>query len=143
MSTIRNTKISRASAIGAAAAISLPAVLFAGLFAGAPTAQAATNPTMFTNQDGTLEVIYGGGGLALFATIVDTKNPQGATELCHYHSEGVMNTLAFPYDASILVTGPTPSAPVTIIFVQLGGTFSVTVTCDGTGNTASYSPVVY
>jgi hypothetical protein len=32
---------------------------------------------------------------------------------------------------------------VTIIFEQLGGTYSVDVTCYGTGNSASYSPVVY
>ena len=87
MNTIRTKKL-RASAIGAAAAVSLPTLLFAG----AGTAQAETNPTYFANQDGSLEVIYGGGGLALYATIVDAHNPPGATEVCHYHSVGVMNT---------------------------------------------------
>jgi hypothetical protein len=139
MNTNRNVKILRASAIGAAAAVSLPAVLFAGT----GTAHAETNPTYFTNPDGTIEVIYGGGGLALYATIVDAGNPHGATEVCHYHSVGVMTTPALPYDADTLVTGPNPSAPVTIIFQQLGGTYSVTVTCYGTGNSAGYSPVVY
>lgn len=139
MNTIRNTKRLRASAIGAAALVSLPVLLFAG----AGTAQAGTNPTLFTNQNGTLEVIYGGGGLALFATIVDVTNPEGATEDCHYHSVGVMNTPALPYDADTLVTGPHPSAPVTIVFQQPGGTYGVTVTCYGTGNSAAYSPVVY
>ncbi|HEY9306154.1 MAG TPA: hypothetical protein VIO95_17845, partial [Mycobacterium sp.] len=79
----------------------------------------------------------------LFATIVDARNPMGATEFCHYHSVGVMNTPALPYDADTTVNGPSPSAPVTIIFQQLGGTYSVNVTCSGTGNSAAYSPVVY
>jgi hypothetical protein len=138
MNTIRNKKL-RASAIGAAAAVSLPAMLFAG----AGTAQAETNPTYFANQDGSLEVIYGGGGLALYATIVDAHNPPGATEFCHYHSVGVMNTLVLPYDADTTVTGASPSAPVTIIFPPSGGTYSVNVTCYGTGNSAAYSPVVF
>lgn len=54
-----------------------------------------------------------------------------------------MNTPALPYDRDTTVTGPSPSAPVTIIFQQLGGTYSVNVTCYGTGNSAAYSPVVY
>lgn len=139
MNSIDKTKILHASAITAAAAVSLPAMLFAGV----GTAQASTNPTYFANQDGSLEVVYGGGGLAIFATIVDAKNPPGATEDCHYHSVGVMNTPALPYDADTMVTGPSPSAPVTIVFQQLGGTYSVNVTCYGTGNSAAYSPVVY
>jgi hypothetical protein len=126
-------------AIGAVATVSLPVILFAG----AGTAQAETNPAYFANQDGSLEVIYGGGGMALYATIVDARNPAGAREVCHYHSVGVMNTPGFPYDRDTMVTGPSPSAPVTIIFQQLGGTYSVNVTCYGTGNSASYSPVVY
>jgi hypothetical protein len=84
MNTVRIKKKLRASAIGAAAAVSLPTLLFAG----AETAQAETNPTYFANQDGSLEVIYGGGGVALYATIVDAHNPRGATEVCHYHSVG-------------------------------------------------------
>lgn len=139
MNTIRDTKMLRAAAIGAAVAVSLPAMLFAG----AGTAQAATNPAYFTNPAGTLEVIYGGGGIALYATIVDSTNPEGATEVCHYHSVGVMSTPALPYEADTMVTGPHPSAPVTIIFQQTGGTYAVMVTCYGTGNSAGYSPVVY
>jgi hypothetical protein len=54
-----------------------------------------------------------------------------------------MNTLALPYDQDTTVHGPTPSRPVTIIFQQPGGTYSVDVTCYGTGNSAGYSPVVY
>jgi hypothetical protein len=138
MNTIRIKNL-RARAIGAAAAVSLPTMLLAG----AGSAQAVTNPTYFANQDGSLEVIYGGGGLAIYATIVDARNPAGATEVCHYHSVGVMNTPALPYDRDTTVTGPSPSAPVTIIFQQLGGTYSVNVTCYGTGNSATYSPVVY
>ncbi|MGH3968451.1 MAG: hypothetical protein ACRDTV_10170 [Mycobacterium sp.] len=139
MNTSRNTKLLRASAIGAAAVVAMSAMLFAGT----GTAQ-ATTPTYFTNPDGTLEVIYGGGGgLALYATIVDASNPPGVTETCHYHAMGVQKTPAFPYDAHTWVTGPNPSSPVTIIFQQWGGTYSVDVTCNGTGNSAGYSPVVY
>jgi hypothetical protein len=138
MNTIRTDKL-RTAAIAAATVVGLPTMLLAG----AGSAHAVTNPAYFANQDGSLEVIYGGGGLALFATIVDARNPMGATEVCHYHSVGVMNTPAIPYNADTTVTGPSPSAPVTIIFQQLGGTYSVNVTCNGTGNSASYSPVVY
>jgi hypothetical protein len=139
MKTIRDEKKLRAWAIGAAAALSLPAMLLTG----AGTAPAETNPAYFANPDGSLEVIYGGGGMAIYATIVDAHNPPGATQVCHYHAVGVMNTPGFPYDRDTTVTGPSPSAPVTIIFQQLGGTYSVNVTCYGTGNSASYSPVVY
>lgn len=139
MSTTRNRKMLRASAIGAVTAVSLPAMLFAG----AGPARAEVNPQYFTNPAGTLEVIYGGGGLSLFVTIVDSTNPPGATEDCHYHSVGVMSTPPFPYDADTLVTGPSPSAPVTILFPTQGGTYSVLVTCFGTGNSAGYSPVVF
>ena len=134
MNTIRNIRLLRAAAIGAVAVT---------LVAGAGTAQAETNPTYFANQDGSLEVIYGGGGVAIYATIVDAHNPPGATEVCHYHSVGVMNTPALPYDRDTTVQGPSPSRPVTIIFQQLGGTYSVDVTCYGTGNSAGYSTVVY
>jgi hypothetical protein len=140
VTTIRTSTPRRASAIGTAAAV----LVALTPFVGAGTAQAETNPTYFANQDGSLEVIYGqGGGLALYATIVDARNPPGAREICHYHAVGVMNTLALPYDRDTTVTGPSPSAPVTIIFQQLGGTYSVNVTCYGTGNSAGYSPVVY
>jgi hypothetical protein len=46
MNTVGNKKKLRASAIGAAAAVSLPTLLFAG----AGTAQAETNLTYFANQ---------------------------------------------------------------------------------------------
>jgi hypothetical protein len=131
---MRTSKMLRASAVGAAAVM---------LLGSGGIAQAETNPTYFANQDGSLEVIYGGGGLALYATIVDAHNPPGATEFCHYHSVGVMSTPAFPYDADTTVSGPHPSSPVTILFQQPGGTYSVNVTCNGTGNTAGYSPVQY
>ena len=59
MNTNRNIKMLRASAIGAATVV---------LFASTGIAQAETNPTYFANPDGSLEVIYGGGGIALYAT---------------------------------------------------------------------------
>ncbi len=114
----------------------------AALVASSATAHAETDPTYFSNSDGSMEVIYSGGGLANYATVVDARNPEGSTEFCHYHSNGVMGTIAFPYDADILVTGPHPSAPITIIFQAVGGRYSVNVTCNKTGNSAAFSPVL-
>jgi hypothetical protein len=54
-----------------------------------------------------------------------------------------MSTPALPYDADMWVTGPSPSGPGDHHFQQLGATYSVTVTCYGTGNVAGYSPVIY
>jgi hypothetical protein len=126
--------IPKASAICASA--------MAALVASSATAHAETDPTYFSNSDGSMEVIYSGGGLANYATVVDARNPEGSTEFCHYHSNGVMGTIAFPYDADILVTGPHPSAPITIIFQAVGGRYSVNVTCNKTGNSAAFSPVL-
>lgn len=133
MNTIRTTML-RGSAVAL--------VLSAALLKGAGPAQAATDPTYFWNFDESMEVIYSGGGLATYATILDARNPEGSTEYCHYHSTGVMGTVAFPYNADALVTGPHPSAPITIIFQAIGGRYSVNVTCDNTGNSAAFSPVV-
>ena len=138
MKTIRTMKMLRALTVGAAAALSVPAMFLVS----SGTAQ-ATNPVYFTNTDGSMQVIYGGGGLALSVTVVDTSNPPGATQICHYHSVGVMNTPAFPYDADVWVTGPTPSNPVTILLPSPGAKYSVDVSCLGTGNSAAYSPVVF
>jgi hypothetical protein len=133
-----NTNRTRRTLRRSAAVISLSAALFAS----AGTAQAGTDPTYFSNSDGSMEVIYSGGGLATYATVVDARNPEGSTEFCHYHSAGVMGTVAFPYDADTTVTGPHPSAPITIIFQQIGGRYSVNVTCNNTGNSAAFSPVL-
>lgn len=127
----------RAAVIGATAGVSAVALLGAGV------AHAEAQPVTFTNEANTLQVIYGGGGLALNATIVDATNPPGVTEVCHYRQIGVLGTPAFPYDADAWVTGPNPSAAMTLMIWQTGGKYSVTVTCYGTGNTASYSPVIY
>ena len=134
MNTNRTTKALRASV----AALPLAAVTLTGT----GVAHAATDPTYFSNSDNSMQVIYSGGGLTTYATVVDTHNPEGQTEFCHYHSTGVMGTVAFPYNADVLVTGPRPSAPITIIFQAIGGRYSVNVTCDNTGNSAAFSPVV-
>ncbi|WP_292991595.1 hypothetical protein [Mycobacterium sp.] len=128
-----------ARALGASVAALL---LAAAPFAGSGVAHAGTDPTYFTNSDGSMQVIYSGGGLTTYATVVDARNPEGQTEFCHYHSDGVMGTVAFPYNADITVTGPHPSAPITIIFQAIGGRYSVNVTCSSTGNSAAFSPVV-
>jgi hypothetical protein len=111
-------------------------------FAGAGTAQ-ATEPTYFYNSDNSMQVSYGEGGGAIFATIVDLRNPEGTLEFCQYHAVGVQGTPTFPYTRQTTVTGPNPSAPITIVLPPLGGHFAVDVSCQGTGNSAAFSPVIY
>ena len=129
--------VRKASAIGATA-------LALTVFAAAGSAQ-AIDPTYFYNSDNSMQVSYGGGGGggAIFATIVDLRNPEGATELCQYHALGVQGTPALPFNRQTAVTGPNPSAPITIIFHQIGGHYAVDVSCQGTGNSAAFSPVIY
>jgi hypothetical protein len=133
-----NNKRTRRMLRGSAAVISLSAALFAS----AGTAQ-AIEPTYFYNSDNSMQVSYGEGGGAIFATIVDLRNPPGATEFCQYHAVGVQGTPALPYNWQTAVTGPNPSAPITIIWQQLGGHYAVDVSCQGTGNSAAFSPVIY
>jgi hypothetical protein len=121
-----------------AAVISLSATLFAS----AGTAQ-ATEPGFFYNSDNSMQVIYGGGGGAIYATIVDSRNPEGVMEFCQYHAVGVQGTPTFPYNRQTAVTGPNPSAPIAIVLPPRGGHFAVDVSCQGTGNSAAFSPVIY
>jgi hypothetical protein len=127
--------VRKASAIGATA-------LTLTIYAAAGTAQ-ATEPTYFYNSDNSMQVSYGEGGGAIFATIVDLRNPEGATEFCQYHAVGVQGTPTFPYTRQTTVTGPNPSAPITIVLPPIGGHFAVDVSCQGTGNSAAFSPVIY
>ncbi|OBJ70937.1 hypothetical protein [Mycobacterium sp. 1274756.6] len=137
MSTIRALKAVRASAIGGAAT----ALTIAALpLVGAGTAQANANPVMFGTLD--LWVQYEGGGLSLWATVLDGGNPDGVTEWCSYHSVGTGETLPIPFDSGVALTGRGPSAPIWIPAPQLGGTWDVTVSCNGSGNSASHS-VIY
>jgi hypothetical protein len=126
----------RKSSATAAAALALLSFSSAGI------AQ-ATDPTYFYNSDNSMQVTYGGGGGAIFATIVDLRNPEGVTEFCQYHAVGVQGTLTFPYTRQTTVTGPNPSAPIAIVLPPLGGHFAVDVSCQGTGNSAAFSPVIY
>jgi hypothetical protein len=130
MDTIRKTSET------AAAALALLS------FASAGTAQ-ATEPAYFYNSDNSMQVIYGGGGGAIYATVVDSRNPEGVTEFCQYHAVGVQGTPTFPYNRQTTVTGPNPSAPIAIVLPPLGGHFAVDVSCQGTGNSAAFSPVIY
>jgi hypothetical protein len=133
-----NTNRTRRMLRGSAAVISLSATLFAS--AGIAH---ATDPNYFYNSDNSMQVIYGGGGGAIFATIVDLRNPEGVTEFCQYHAVGVQGTPTFPYTRQTTVTGPNPSAPIAIVLPPLGGHFAVDVSCQGTGNSAAFSPVIY
>jgi hypothetical protein len=126
--------IPKASAICAAAVTALAA--------SAATAQ-AIEPAYFVNSDNSMQVSYGEGGGAVFATVTDLRNPPGAIEVCQYHAVGVQGTPALPYNRQTTVNGPNPSPPITIIFQQLGGHYAVDVSCQGTGNSAAFSPVIY
>jgi hypothetical protein len=112
------------------------------LAASAATAQ-AIEPAYFYNSDNSMQVNYGEGGGAIFATITDLRNPPGAIEVCQYHAVGVQGTPALPYNRQTTLNGPNPSPPITIIFQQLGGHYAVDVSCQGTGNSAAFSPVIY
>jgi hypothetical protein len=103
----------------------------------------ATEPNYFYNSDNSMQVSYGEGGGAIFATITDLRNPPGAIEVCQYHAVGVQGTPALPYVRQTTLNGPNPSPPITIIFQQLGGHYAVDVSCQGTGNSAAFSPVIY
>jgi hypothetical protein len=126
--------IPKASAICATAVTALAA--------SAATAQ-AIEPAYFYNSDNSMQVSYGEGGGAIFATITDLRNPPGAIEVCQYHAVGVQGTPALPYNRQTTLNGPNPSPPITIIFQQLGGHYAVDVSCQGTGNSAAFSPVIY
>jgi hypothetical protein len=126
--------IPKASAICAAAVTALAA--------SAATAQ-AIEPAYFYNSDNSMQVSYGEGGGAVFATITDLRNPPGAIEVCQYHAVGVQGTPALPYNRQTTLNGPNPSPPITIIWQQLGGHYAVDVSCQGTGNSAAFSPVIY
>jgi hypothetical protein len=126
--------IPKASAICATAVTALAA--------SAATAQ-AIEPAYFYNSDNSMQVSYGEGGGAVFATITDLRNPPGAIEVCQYHAVGVQGTPALPYNRQTTLNGPNPSPPITIIFQQLGGHYAVDVSCQGTGNSAAFSPVIY
>ena len=130
MDTIRKTSAT------AAAALALLAFSSAGI-------AHATDPTYFYNSDNSMQVSYGEGGGAIFATITDLRNPPGAIEVCQYHAVGVQGTPALPYVRQTTLNGPNPSPPITIIFHQLGGHYAVDVSCQGTGNSAAFSPVIY
>jgi hypothetical protein len=118
------------------------ATAMTALVASTGTAQ-AVEPNYFYNSDNSMQVIYGGGGGAIFATVVDLRNPEGATEFCQYHAVGVQGTPTFPYTRQTVVTGPNPSAPIAIVLPPLGGHLAVDVSCQGTGNSAAFSPVIY
>jgi len=128
------TFIPKASAICATAV--------AALTVSAATA-GAIEPAYFYNSDNSMQVNYGEGGGAIFATITDLRNPPGAIEVCQYHAVGVQGTPALPYNRQTTLNGPNPSPPIRIIFQQLGGHYAVDVSCQGTGNSAAFSPVIY
>ena len=57
------------------------ATVVTALAASAATAQ-AIEPAYFYNSDNSMQVSYGEGGGAIFATITDLRNPPGAIEVC-------------------------------------------------------------
>jgi hypothetical protein len=124
----------------AAATCAMAAV---ALVAGTGTAQ-AVEPNYFYNSDNSMQVNYGQGAAGtIFATVTDLRNPPGVTEICQYHAVGVQGTPTFPYNRETTLIGPNPSAPIAIILPPIGGHLAVDVSCQGTGNSAAFSPVIY
>src|SRR5271155_1753265 len=91
----------RKSSATAAAVLALLSLSSAGI------AQ-ATDLNYFYNSDNSMQVSYGEGGGAIFATITDLRNPPGAIEVCQYHAVGVQGTPALPYVHQTTLNGPNP-----------------------------------
>ena len=94
----------------------------------------------FYNSDNSMEVIYGGGGGTIFATVVDLRNPEVDAILPIPLQWGFRARPRFPYNRRRTVNGPNPSAPITIIFQQLGGRYAVDVTLPRHGQFSGLLP---
>jgi hypothetical protein len=112
ISTITKFVGTGAVALGAAAA----------LFGATGTAQAAVSAS------------YQNNGLGTNVTVSDSANPVGSVEVCTYSSHVAGAPLLFPYFTTFTLSGPTPSN-VQIFGIQTGTTYSVTISCAGTGTT--------
>ena len=107
-----------------------------------PEWRRATEPTYFYNSDNSMEVIYSEGGLATFATVVDTRNPEGCNGVLPVPLDRRQGTMAFPYDAddghrAESVVADHDHLPATRWPLQPSN-----VTCQDTGNSAAFSPVI-
>src|SRR5271163_4184510 len=95
MDTIRKTSAT------AAAALALLSFSSAGI-------AHATDPNYFYNSDNSMQVSYGEGGGAIFATITDLRNPPGAIEVCQYHAVAFRARPRFPTSVRRRSTGRIP-----------------------------------
>ena len=107
-----------ATTVAAAAAVTAPAALFAGV----GTAQAAAPPT----------VTFTTNAFGIVAHITDPGNPAGAIEFCNYSSHVSGN----PFFSPVQLSGNTTS-DLQILGIQTGTKYDVTVSCPvgGTTNT--------
>ena len=111
-----------ATTVAAAAAVTAPAALFAGV----GTAQAAAPPT----------VTFTTNAFGIVAHITDPGNPAGAIEFCNYSSHVSGNPFLFPFFSPVQLSGNTTS-DLQILGIQTGTKYDVTVSCPvgGTTNT--------
>ena len=121
-------KFVRAKSAALAAAAAGPALLFT-----AGTAHAAPFPNYASN--GPMTIRYSDASFGLTARIWDDSNPAGVAEVCHYVSIGADHSLPFNGEADLLGHGP---GTVFIPGHPLGKRWSVTVNCDGTGQSLNF-----
>ena len=138
MNTTHNTKTKRlVAALGAAAAVVAPAVLFAG--AGTAHAAPDPSPANVTGNGITVNYANGPGGLGLDAFVRDMNN-SGAAETCRYFSNRVSDN-GLPFWGATTVYGNDPGA-LSIPGIWTGTNWNVTVDCDS-GSHAFFSPITY
>jgi hypothetical protein len=120
------------SAAWAAAGAALAAPV---LLATAGTARAVPDPGYASN--GVMTIRYYDAPMGLTAKIWDDSNPDGVTEVCHYGSSGVGGTPLLPFDGNAYLNGNGPGS-VFIPGQPRDGRWSVTVHCDGTGQSLDF-----
>lgn len=120
--------VRRKSAALAAAALAAPALL-----ATTGTAHAVPDPGYASN--GVMTIRYSDTLGGLTARVWDDNNPDGVAEVCHYVSIGANGMLPFNGNADLIGNGP---GSVFIPGQPLGKRWSVTVQCDGTGQSLNF-----
>jgi hypothetical protein len=126
MSSVRTKSAALAAA---AVALAAPALL-----ATAGTAHAAPTPAYHSN--GVIGIRYYDASGGVTAKIWDHDNPDGVTEVCHYASVGAFGWLPFNADVGLNGRGP---GSVHIPGGPEGKRWTVTVNCDGTGQSLAFT----
>ncbi|OBJ70193.1 hypothetical protein [Mycobacterium sp. 1274756.6] len=123
MTTTISTKLRRSAITMAAAASTVPALLFTA----AGPAQANAFPASFSQQG--ITVTYQKPAAVLGVQIADHLNNDDINAVCIYSSLGVAPTPPIPFSVPVLVHGKQNSLPVILPIPQLGGTWNVHVKC--------------